>query len=385
MEKVDANSKKYRQCTHCILDSNDDEELTLDATGVCNYCRSYEDLEAAYVPPIPEANRRLTALIEKVKKTGKQNRYDSILGLSGGVDSSYLALKAKQWGLRPLIVHFDNGWNSELAVNNIEKTISILGFDLHTLVIQWEEFRNLQVAFLRASVVDIEMITDHAIIATLFRLALKENIKFILSGTNIVTEAILPQHWIHHKADYIHIRAIQKKFVNKPFKTYPLLDVKTRVRAELGDIQSVSPLNLISYNKDLAKEELKKELGWRDYGGKHYESVFTRFYQGYILPNKFNIDKRRAHLSTLICSKQITREEALAELEKPIYDPQLFQSDYDFVLKKLCLTKIEFEEIMCSPPRAHSDYPIEKPIYDRFPLLKIARPFWAALKGQLTR
>ncbi|HOX82451.1 MAG TPA: N-acetyl sugar amidotransferase, partial [Chryseolinea sp.] len=286
---------------------------------------------------------------------------------------------------RPLIVHFDNGWNSELAVSNIEKTIATLGFDLHTLVIQWEEFRDLQVAFLKASVVDIEMVTDHAITATLYRLALKENIKFILSGTNVVTEAILPPHWIHHKADYIHIRAIQKEFVGKPFRTYPLLDLRTRVMANLKGIHSVSPLNLIPYNKDKAKQEMMAELGWRDYGGKHYESIFTRFYQGYILPTKFKIDKRRAHLATLICSKQLTRGEALTELTKPIYESELLRLDYDFVLKKLGLTKAEFEKIMSDPPKAHSEYQIETDIYSRYPVLKLARPFWLALKGQLKK
>ncbi len=385
MERIETKHDVYRQCTHCILDSNDDQKLTLDDQGICNYCRNYKKLEEAHVPNTLEAKKKLAELLNEIKISGKRNQYDSILGLSGGVDSSYLALKAKQWGLRPLIVHFDNGWNSELAVNNIEKIITVLGFDLHTLVIQWEEFRDLQVAFLRASVVDIEMITDHAIIATLYKLALKENIKYILSGTNIVTEAILPQHWIHHKADYIHIRAIQKKFVNKPFKTYPLLNVKSRLRAELKGIQSVSPLNLISYNKDIAKQELQQKLGWSDYGGKHFESIFTRFYQGYILPKKFKIDKRRAHLATLICSKQITRQEAIIELEKPIYDSKLFHLDYAFVLKKLCLTNEEFEEIMNTPPKAHTDYPVETPIYDRYPLLKIVGPFWAAFKSQLIK
>jgi len=376
-------STKIITCTHCILDTTDDPSIVFDDNGVCNYCIDYRQQELHNVPSAELAVVKLADAIAAIKKAGEGKRYDSILGLSGGVDSSYLALQAKHWGLRPLIVHFDNGWNSELAVSNIEKTIAALGFDLHTLVIQWEEFRDLQVAFLKASVVDIEMVTDHAITATLYRLALKENIKFILSGTNVVTEAILPPHWIHHKSDYIHIRAIQKEFVGKPFKTYPLWDLRTRVMANLRGIRSISLLNLIPYNKDQTKKELQNELGWRDYGGKHYESVFTRFYQGYILPKKFNIDKRRAHLATLICSKQITREQALAELAKPIYDPALFQLDYDFVLKKLRLEKSEFEKIMSTPPKAHSDYPVETTIYDRYPVLKIARPFWKVFKGQL--
>lgn len=373
----------YRQCTHCILDTTDDPSLILNEDGICNYCLDYQVQELQNVPPPDLANIQLETILADIKHIGKGKRYDSILGLSGGVDSSYLALKAKQWGLRPLIVHFDNGWNSELAVSNIEKTINTLGFDLYTLVIQWEEFRNLQLAFLKASVVDIEMVTDHAIIATLYKLALKENIKFILSGTNVVTEAILPPHWIHLKADYIHIRAIQQKFVGKPFKTYPLLDIKTRVMANIRGIHSVSLLNLIPYNKDRAKQEMIAELGWRDYGGKHYESVFTRFYQGYILPTKFKIDKRRAHLATLICSKQLTREEAIIELSKPIYDLDLLRQDYDFVVKKLGLTTVEFEKIMSLPPKAHTAYPVEKDIYMRYPIFKIVRPFWLIIKSLL--
>ena len=375
----------YRQCIHCILDTTDDPSLILNKDGICNYCLDYQVQELRNVPPPDQAKIQLETILADIKRTGEGKRYDSILGLSGGVDSSYLALKAKHWGLRPLIVHFDNGWNSELAVGNIEKTINTLGFDLYTLVIQWEEFRNLQLAFLKASVVDIEMVTDHAIIATLYRLALKENIKFILSGTNVVTEAILPPHWIHLKADYIHIKAIQQKFVGKPFKTYPLLDIKTRVMANIKGIHSVSLLNLIPYNKEQAKQEMIAELGWRDYGGKHYESVFTRFYQGYILPTKFKIDKRRAHLATLICSKQLTREEAIIELTKPIYNSDLLRQDYDFVVKKLGLSTVEFEKIMNAPPIAHTEYPIEKDIYVRYPILKIARPFWLAIKNLLKK
>lgn len=373
----------YLQCIHCILDTTDDPSLILNEDGICNYCLDYQVQELQNVPPPAKAKMQLETILADIKRVGKGKRYDSILGLSGGVDSSYLALKAKQWGLRPLIVHFDNGWNSELAVGNIEKTINTLGFDLYTLVIQWEEFRNLQLAFLKASVVDIEMVTDHAIIATLYKLALKENIKFILSGTNVVTEAILPPHWIHLKADYIHVRAIQQKFVGKPFKTYPLLDIKTRVMANIRGIHSVSLLNLIPYNKDRAKQEMIAKLGWRDYGGKHYESVFTRFYQGYILPTKFKIDKRRAHLATLICSKQLTREEAIIELSKPIYDSDLLRQDYDFVVKKLGLTTVEFEKIMSLPPKAHAAYPVEKDIYMRYPILKIVRPFWLVIKSLL--
>jgi len=373
----------YKQCIHCILDNQDDPNITFDNKGVCSYCEEYDKKQNNFVKTGAEGEAELKALIEKIKHAGKGKKYDCIIGLSGGVDSSYLALKVNEWGLRALAVHFDNGWNSELAVKNIEQIISKLNIDLYTLVIDWEEFRNLQLAFIKASVVDIEMITDHAIIATLYKLALEHDIKFILSGSNYVTEAILPKNWIHHKADYIHIRALQNLFIKKPLATYPLLDLKLRMRAELKGIQSVSPLNLIPYIKDSAKKELQDKLSWRDYGGKHYESVFTRFYQGYILPKKFKVDKRKAHLSNLICSGQMSRQEAFAELAKPIYDEGLLRTDYEFVLKKLELSPVQFEEIMSAPPVKHSAYPIEREIYDRVPALKIVKPFWQYVKRKI--
>jgi N-acetyl sugar amidotransferase len=374
------NEIVYRQCARCVLDINDDPAITFDEKGVCSYCHKYDADESLYVKTGKEAADELTKIVNEIKVKGKGKKYDSILGISGGVDSTYLALQAKKLGLRPLLVHFDNGWNSELAVHNIEKIVSILGFDLHTFVVQWEEFKDLQLAFLRASVVDIEMITDHAIIATMYKLAIQFDIPFILSGTNIVTEGILPTPWIHFKADHVHIKAIQKQFNGKPFKTYPFLTVRLRSRAQIKGIRSVSLLNLMPYNKEAVKTDLKNELGWRDYGGKHYESVFTRFYQGYILPKKFKIDKRKAHLATLIGSGQISKEQAIEELKKPIYDETILKSDYDFVIKKLGLTNEQFAAIMQTPPKSHTDYPVEKEIYDRMPILKIIRPFWRFAK-----
>jgi N-acetyl sugar amidotransferase len=369
-------------CTNCVLTNEDDPEILFDHKGVCHHCTEYYKWEDHHVKKGAAGQLEFSNIIASIKDKGKGNKYDCILGLSGGVDSSYLALVAAKAGLRPLAVHFDNGWNSELAVKNIESIVKKLNIDLFTLVVDWKEFRDLQLAFLKASVVDIEMITDHAIIATLYKLSLKHNIKCILSGTNYVTEAILPPSWIHKKADYIHIRALQKKFVGEPLKSYPLFGLKTRLLAEIRGIKSVSPLNLLPYDKTNAKNQLKDEIGWRDYGGKHHESVFTRFYQGYILPVKFKIDKRKAHLSTLICSGQISREEALAELAKPIYPEELLARDYDFVIKKLGLSKAEFEAIMNTSPRAHADFPIEQNIYDRYPVLKFGRAPWQWFKSE---
>lgn len=370
----------YRQCSRCILDTNDDSKITFDEKGVCSYCQYYGQQEIKSVKKGLAGEEELKKIIAEIKASGKGKPYDSIIGISGGVDSTYLALKAKEFGLRPLAVHFDNGWNSELAVNNIENIITRLGFDLHTFVVDWEEFRDLQLSFLKASVVDIELVTDHAILTTLYQLAVKFQIKYILSGANVVTEAVLPTSWIHDKRDHIHIRAINKQFGTMPLKTFPLFTSNLKWRVEWVGIKSVNMLDLMPYNKESVKATIERELGWRDYGGKHYESVFTRFYQGYILPQKFKIDKRKAHLSNLICSGQITRDQALEELKKPAYDDLTFRSDYDFVLKKLELSEDAFQKIMMAPIKKHSDYRVEQSIYNRFPLLRLIRPGWLELK-----
>ncbi len=370
----------YLQCRRCVLDTNDDPQLTVDTKGVCSYCQTYDENESQYVKAGEQGTRELLVIVNKIKETGKGKPYDCVIGLSGGVDSTYLALKAHELGLRPLAVHFDNGWNSELAVSNIENIVNRLGFDLHTVVIDWEEFRDLQLAFLKASVVDIEVVTDHAIFASLYKIALERKIKYILSGVNFVTESILPEAWIHDKRDHIHIRAISRQFGKIPLRKYPLFTTELKIRSAWHGTTSVSMLNYLPYVKSETKKIITEKLGWRDYGGKHYESIFTRFYQGYILPTKFGIDKRKAHLSNLINSKQITREEALQELRTPTYPDELRKSDYQFVLKKLGLSDEEFQEIMHLPMKQHSDYPVDEDIYTRFPLLSLLAPVWKLLK-----
>lgn len=335
----------YQQCIQCVLDTNDDPNITFDEKGVCSFCRSYAEHEHEFIKTGREAQQELERIVAEIKKAGAGKKYDCIIGLSGGVDSTYLALKAKEFGLRPLAVHFDNGWNSELAVSNIENIVTRLGFDLHTHVIDWEEFRDLQIAFLKASVVDIEVVTDHAIFASLYQIAVANNIKYILSGVNYVTESVLPPSWVHDKRDHIHIRAINKQFGTRPLKKFPLFTSSLKIKSTWHGIKSVGLLNYFPYIKADVKKTITEQLHWRDYGGKHYESVFTRFYQGYILPVKFGIDKRRAHLSNLICSGQITREEALAELAKPAYAEQQKTTDYDFVLKKFGFTLLNLKQL----------------------------------------
>ncbi len=281
--------------------------------------------------------------------------------MSGGCDSSYLAHLTKKLGLRPLVVHFDNGWNSELAVKNIENIVNKLDYDLNTYVINWEEFKDLQIAYLKASVVDIEVPTDYIIFAVLNKIAKQHKIKYVLSGYNYVTEFGMPQDWcMKNKFDHVNLQNIHTKFGAKKLKDFPKLGLWQRYYyKEILGIETVALLNLVPYVKKEVKEFLKKEFNWKDYGGKHYESIFTRFYQGYILPKKFNIDKRKMHWSVLICSGQATREEALADLQSETYPLELQAQDREYVIKKFGLSANEFEKIMNASPVDHSFYGME--------------------------
>ena len=371
----------YQQCSMSVMDTIADPDITFDEKGISNYYYEYLAKEKELVLKGEEGEKKLKEIVQKIKTAGKEKKYDCITGVSGGVDSTYLTYMAKKLGLNPLVVHFDNGWNSELAVKNIENIISTLGFDLYTLVVDWEEFRDLQLAYLKASVVDIEVLTDHAIAGTLYRLASENNIKYILSGTNIVTEGTLPSYWITNKADHINIKSIHKKFGKLKLKTYPFFgDREKRYYITIKGIEGVDLLNYLPYNKAVVKETITRELNWRDYGGKHYESIFTRFYQGYILPVKFGIDKRKAHLSNLIFSGQISKQEALIELQKPIYELQQLRSDYEFVIKKFNLTEDEFENLLEKKRKEHSDYEINMGLYKKYAFLKILKPIHKLVK-----
>ena len=295
-------------------------------------------------------------------------------------DSSYVAYIAKQKGLRALCVHFDNGWNSELAVNNIQNIINKFKFDLNTHVIDWEEFKDLQLAYLKASVIDIEVITDHAIYGTMFKIARENDIKYVLGGHNVVTEGVLPPHWGFNIKDYINIKAIHRKYGSKKLATFPFLDRRLKKYIQRSGVEFINYLNWIPYIKSDVVEVLKKEFSWKDYGLKHHESTWTKFYQTYILPTKFGVDKRKAHLSTLICSNQISREDALIELEKPLYEEDQFKIEKDFVLKKLQLSEEEFNEIMRRPIKSHWEFDTEGSFFHYYPLFKPLRPFWEFIK-----
>ena len=351
---------KYRICTKTVMDTSD-PDIEFDENGVCLYVKTYDSVSAQFLVSEDKREEELHKIIEKIKIEGKGKPYDCIIGLSGGVDSTYVALVVSQLGLRPLAVHLDNGWNSELAVNNIENIVKKLNLDLITYVIDWEEFKDLQLAYLKASVVDIEALTDNAILVAMNSIAKKFKIKYFLSGTNLATEFIMPRTWFYDvKYDSLNIKSIHQKFGKiKKLKTYPIFNFWEYLfyRYKKKEATTLSILNYMPYVKNDVIPIIESELGWRNYGGKHSESKFTQFYQNYILPKKFNIDKRRAFFSTLILSGQMTRDEALEELRKPIHPANKVEEEIDYVVKKFNITRAEFEDIMKQHPRSHFDYP----------------------------
>jgi len=335
---------------------NTDPDISFDENGVSNWWHEFHALQANR-PDADERDRLLQQTIAAIKDAGRGKPYDCILGLSGGVDSCYMAYLARQWSLRPLVVHFDNGWNDELAVANIEVIVRKLGFRLSTFVMNWPEFRDLQRAFFKAAVLDLDIPTDHMIFGALHTIANARDIRFILSGNNLATEWLLPRAWYYSKFDLVNLQAIHRRFGQRPLKHLPKLGVWQRLFYQrVKSIQDVKILDLVPYKKTEAKQLLIDEFGWKDYGGKHYESVFTRFYQGYILPTKYGIDKRKAHLSNLICNGEMTRQQALDELSTPPDNPERQRADKRYVAKKLGWSESEFEEILALPPRRHEEF-----------------------------
>lgn len=353
------STENLTMCKRCVMDRTD-PEIIFDHFNYCNNCdNAIKRLNKEIFINEKLKNTKYTTICEEIKNFGKNSKYDCIIGLSGGVDSSYLAyLAVKKMGLRPLAVHLDNGWNSELAVANINNIVKTLNLDLYTKVLDWTEFKSLQLAFLKASVIDIEMLTDHAIGVTLFEVSKKYNIKYFLSGYNYQSESIMPSKWLYpYKMDSLNIKDIYKKHGDgKKIKSFKFLSFYEYLYFGKNSMKLIPILNYVEYNKKEALKVLENELNWRNYGNKHDESIFTKFYQDVILPKKFNVDKRKAHLSSLICSNQITREDALKELEKPIISEQELENNLEYFLKKLGINKDEYEKIMNNKPKDHWEY-----------------------------
>lgn len=351
-------TRPYRMCIRCCMDTTD-HEITFDEKGVCNHCHYFDNQLKHYWFPDERGEPLLKKMVAEVQEFGRGKPYDSIIGLSGGVDSSYLACKVKEWGLRPLAVHVDGGWNSELAVKNIEQIVTRAGLDLVTHVVDWDEMRDLQLAFLKSHVANQDSPQDHAFFAALYNFAVKNGIKYVISGSNYATESILPVSWGYDPMDVRHVKAIHKQFGTVPLNTFPLVSFFDFhvYYPRIKEMTVLRPLNLVYYNKSYAIDYLEKNYGWRYYGGKHYESRWTRFFQAYYLPTKFNYDKRKAHLASLIVSGEITRDEALKELEKPLYTENELADDKAFVAKKLGISVDELDELVHAPPKHYTDYP----------------------------
>ena len=355
---IDRPERQYRMCTRCVMDTTA-IEITFDENGACNYCTSVANVIETYWRPSEADGTILHRMIDDVRAYGKGKPYDSIIGLSGGVDSSFLAVKVAEWGLRPLAVHVDAGWNSELAVKNIDQIVTKLGLDLHTHVVDWEEVRELQLAFLRSNIANQDCPQDHVFFAALYDYATRNGIKYVISGSNYQTESILPVSWGYSPMDARHFTSIHWQFGTRRLKKFPVVSFfKSRIYYPyIKKMTVLEPLNHMKYSKKAAIDYLERNYGWRYYGGKHYESRWTRFFQSYYLPSKFGYDKRKAHLSSMIVAGEITRAEALVELEKPLYTENELAEDKTFIAKKLGLSVAELDDLVAAPPRHYSEFP----------------------------
>jgi N-acetyl sugar amidotransferase len=375
--KINMTTRPYQICSRCVMDTTD-EEIHFNAEGVCNHCVDFETLQKPQILKGYEGRQALDTYVAKIKADGKGKAYDCIVGLSGGVDSSYVAQRVIELGLRPLAVHVDTGWNSELAISNIEKIVHALNIDLFTTVVDWDEMRDLQLAFLKSGVANCDVPQDHTFIAVLFNLASKKGIRWVISGHNLQSESILPESWGYISIDSKHLHSIHKKFGTRRLKSFPTYSLfeYTFWWPYVRKIKILKILNFEDYRKDQAKQLLMERFGWRDYGGKHYESRFTKFFQSYYLPTKFGYDKRRAHLASLVVSGEITRSEALEEILKPPFDPDEAKQDKLFVAKKLGVTATEFDAILAGPCKSYLDYPSNAARIDQLLRIKSKLSNW---------
>jgi len=343
-----------------------DPNITFDEKGWCDYCNNYYQNILPNWHPNETGEKMLAPLIEKIKRDGKGKTHDCLIGLSGGVDSSYVTyLAVEKFGLRPMLFHVDAGWNSQEAVNNIEKLVDALKLDLYTEVINWEEMKDLQLAFFKAQVPHIDTPQDHAFFASLYNFAAKHKQKYILTGANYSTECVRePLEWHYHASDLRQLKDIHKQFGTRPLKSFPTADIfkyKLYYRYIKG-VRVVKPLDYSPYIKEEAMQLLVDKFGWQRYPHKHYESRFTRFYESYWLPEKFGYQKHRAHYSSLILTNQMTREDALKQISKPAYDEKTITQDFEYIAKKLEISVDDLKALMQGENKTYRDYKSRMPI-----------------------
>ncbi len=361
--------QKVQTCTRCIMDTTV-EDIWFDEKGVCKYCYIHDEMEKEF-PEGEESKKKLLKIVEEIKRKGKGKKYDCIAGLSGGRDSTFVLYKAVEMGLRPLAVHFDYGWNSDISVSNIKNACEKLNVDLHTIVADWEEFKDVQIAFLKSGTPDADIPADYAIYSILYNTAYKEGIKYILNGHSFRTEGTSPISWTYMDSKYL--KAVHKKFgKNKKIKSFSVMSLTKLIYYMF--IKRIREIRLIEYVEYIKKDVdvlLESKLNWKYYGGHHHENNYTKFFQSYYLPQHFGFDKRKTELSALIRSKQITREAALKEIQNNEYPYD--KKVVDYVINKLGLTEEDFNNIMKAPLKSYNDYPTYLPLIKalRYPI-KIA-------------
>lgn len=349
-----------RICTRCIMDTTD-PQITFDANGWCNHCTTAIRRLATEYFPNAEGQRRLDAILDRVRADGKGKKYDCIMGLSGGVDSSFLAWESRKWGLRVLLFHVDGGWNTEASTHNVRALADKLGYDLYVHAIDWEEMRDLQVAYLKSGLANLDVPQDHAFFAVLFKKCEEFGIRHWLAGMNLVSESILPEAWGYTALDGRQVLDVHRRYGKRPLRSYPIISFWDYCKFYgniplISSIQVHTPLNLMPYDVFAARRTLIDEVGWQDYGRKHEESLFTKLFQNYILPHKFGYDKRKAHYSSLIASGVMTRDEALEAMKKPTYTEAELAEDIRKVCAKLELDQAEWNAIMNTPNTTWQDY-----------------------------
>lgn len=353
------NKVSYQQCIHCVMDTSD-SKISFDASGVCDHCTDFKNNVLPNWRTDASGRAEFQRQVEKIKTDNKGRSFDCIMGMSGGLDSSYLLhLAVKEFGLRPLVFHVDGGWNTDIAVNNIQVVVEKLGLDLYTEVINWNEMRDFQLAFFKSGVPHLDIPQDHAFVATLYHFANKHKIKYILNGGNISTECVRnPKDWLYYGTDMAQLNDIQRQFGTLKLETYPFSSVlfhKIYLRYIKG-VQVIKPLNYLPYTKLEAAEILIREYGWRPYPQKHFESRFTRFYEGYWLPTRFGYDTRRVQYSSLILTGQMTREDALERLKEPAYDRATIDEDFEYIATKLGISVAELRHYHEMPLKTYKDY-----------------------------
>jgi len=356
----------HRICTRCVMDTSD-SLIDFDDVGVCDHCRTYDQKIAPIWQMGEGRDDELATIVDRIKKDGRGKDFDCILGMSGGIDSSYLLyLVTEKLGLKPLVFHVDAGWNSQIAVNNIERLVDGLGLDLYTHVIDWQEIKSLQRAYFKSGVPHIDTPQDHAFFATMYKFAADNKIKNIVTGGNYSTECVRnPKEWMYHQSDSMQLRDIYKQHGDAPLKTYPITNIlwhKVYLPYFKG-IKLHRLLDFLPYDKESATQFLVDNYGFERYPQKHFESRFTRFYESYWLTEKFGYDTRKVQFSSLILTGQMSREEALMKLESPAYDPNTVHLEFEYIASKLDMSKEELTECFELPNRTYKDYANQEQLY----------------------